>query len=300
MLTDLARFPIVLLNEPTELPIGAIRVNGNTRDEVGDIQGLVTSIQKYGVIEPVVVSPDGELLAGKRRLTAAQAAGLIEVPVRVRDVRDPRTALEIALIENVQRRDLDPLSRARAYHALIHEHGATVNEVADLVEQGTAHVYQYLQLLELPSEVQHALCDGEISFGDARDLTPLAPEDQLAVLAEIRSMGKRLTSRQVKQIVRKQRAVAAANRHSARSPTDAETSENIENLYGALFANSTEDDRLTSVGPHPRLDARIELNAVVAELLDAAQGEDRLRAWARRLSRIAEYLQVYSPDGQSR
>jgi len=289
-----------MLNEPTELPIGAIRVNGNTRDEVGDIQGLVTSIQKYGVIEPVVVSPDGVLLAGKRRLTAARVAGLIEVPVRVRDVRDPRTALEIALIENVQRHELDPLSRARAYHALIHEHGATVNEVADLVEQGTAHVYQYLQLLELPSEVQRALRDGEISFADARDLTPLALEDQFAVLAEIRSLGKRLTSRQVKQIVKKQRAVAAAKRHSLRPPTEAEVSENIETLYGALFADNLGDDRRASVMTQPHLDARTELNAVVAEMLDAAQGEDQLRAWARRLSRVAEYLQAYGPDGQSR
>ena len=300
MLTDLTRVPIVMLNEPTELPIGAIRVNGNTRDEVGDIQGLVTSIQKYGVIEPVVVSPDGVLLAGKRRLTAARVAGLIEVPVRVRDVRDPRTALEIALIENVQRHELDPLSRARAYHALIHEHGATVNEVADMVEQGTAHVYQYLQLLELPSEVQRALRDGEISFADARDLTPLALEDQFAVLAEIRSLGKRLTSRQVKQIVKKQRAVAAAKRHSLRPPTEAEVSENIETLYGALFADNLGDDRRASVMTQPHLDARTELNAVVAEMLDAAQGEDQLRAWARRLSRVAEYLQAYGPDGQSR
>jgi len=300
MLTDLTRAPIVMLNEPTELPIEAIRVNGNTRDAVGDIHGLVATIQKYGVIEPVIITPDGELLAGKRRLTAAQAAGLIEVPVRVRDVRDPRTALEIALLENVQRRDLDPLSRARAYHALIREHGATVNEVADLVEQGTAHVYQYLQLLELPSEVQRALRDGEISFADARDLTPLALEDQLTVLMEIRSLGKRLTSRQVKQIVKKQRAVAAAKRQPARLPTDAAASENIESLYGALFANNTDDDRRAPVVPHPRLDAKTELNAIVAEMLDAAQGEDRLRAWARRLSRVAEYLQADSPDGHSR
>jgi len=300
MLTDLTRVPIVMLNEPTELPIEAIRVNGNTRDAVGDIHGLVATIQKYGVIEPVIITPDGELLAGKRRLTAAQAAGLIEVPVRVRDVRDPRTALEIALLENVQRRDLDPLSRARAYHALIREHGATVNEVADLVEQGTAHVYQYLQLLELPSEVQRALRDGEISFADARDLTPLALEDQLTVLMEIRSLGKRLTSRQVKQIVKKQRAVASAKRHSLRPPTEAEVSENIENLYGALFAENLGDDRRASVMTQPHLDARTELNAIVTEMLDAAQGEDRLRAWARRLSRIAEYLQADSPDGQSR
>ncbi|MBM3129480.1 MAG: ParB/RepB/Spo0J family partition protein [Chloroflexi bacterium] len=300
MLTDLTRRPIVMLNEPTEFPIGAIRVNGNTRDAVGDIQGLVATIQKYGVIEPVIITPDGELLAGKRRLTAAQAAGLIDVPVRVRDVRDPRSALEIGLIENVQRRDLDPLSRAHAYHALIREHGATVNEVAGLVEQGTAHVYQYLQLLELHPEVQRALRDGAISFADARDLTPLAPEDQLAVLAEIRSMGKQLTSRQVKQIVRKQRAVAAAKRHFARSPTDAEMSENIENLYGALFVENLGDDRRASVMTPPHLEARTELNAVVVEMLEAAQGEDRLRAWARRLSRIAEHLQADSPDGQSR
>ena len=73
MLTDLARVPMVTFTEPTEMPIGAIRVVGNVRDEVGDICGLVASIQKHGVIEPIIVTPEGELLAGQRRLAAAKA-----------------------------------------------------------------------------------------------------------------------------------------------------------------------------------------------------------------------------------
>ncbi len=263
------------------MPIDAIRVVSNVREEVGDLRALVASVQQHGVIEPLIVKPDGELIAGQRRLAAAKIAGLTHVPVRVCDVRDPRVALEIGLIENVQRRDLDPLSRARAYHALIHEHGAAVEEVARLVGQGGAHVYQHLQLLDLHPDVQAALRAEKISFADARELAPLAPEDQVAVLDEVLSLPKRPTSRQVKQIVHARRALAAARRQAANPAADDDGGD----AYGDLFAHDANAGE-----PAPSLDAASELNAVVAEMLAAAQGEDQLRAWARRLNRIAAAL----------
>ena len=276
-------------NEPTEMPIDAIRVVGNVRDEVGDVTELAATIREHGVIEPIIVTPDGKLIAGQRRLAAARAAGLTHVPVRVRDVRDPRVALEIGLIENVQRRELDPLSRARAYHALIHEHGVKVDAVARMVGQGAVHVYQYLQLLVLHPDAQRALREERISFADARELAPLAQADQRAVLAEILSMSKRPTSRQVKQLVKTQRALAAARRQSMPA-TDATG----EDMYGALFADA-ERANATSAAPavaDVKSDPASDLGAIIAEMLEAAQGEDQLRAWARRLSHIAESLRA--------
>jgi ParB/RepB/Spo0J family partition protein len=277
--------PLMVMDEPTEMLIDAIRVISNVRDEVGDIRALVASVQQHGVIEPLIVKPDGELIAGHRRLAAAKATGLTHVPVRVRAVRDPRVALEIGLIENVQRRDLEPLSRARAYHALIHEYGAEVEEVARLVGQGVAHIYQHLQLLDLHPDVQAALRTEKISFADARELAPLAPEDQVAVLTDIRALPKRATSRQVKQIAQARRALAAARRQATNLDADGADGD----CYGDLFAH---DQSAVELAPQPDADAASELNAIVAEMLAAAQGEDQLRAWARRLGRLAADLKA--------
>jgi ParB/RepB/Spo0J family partition protein len=278
--------PMVVLDEPTEMPIDAIRVVSNVRDEIGDIRALVATVAEHGVIEPLIVKPDGELIAGQRRLAAAKAVGLTHVPVRVRAVRDPRVALEIGLIENVQRRDLDPLSRARAYHALIHEHGAEVGEVARLVGQGVAHIYQHLQLLDLHPDVQAALRTEKISFADARELAPLAPEDQVAVLTDILALPKRATSRQVKQMVQTRRALAAARRQAVAS----EENDAGDALYGDLFAQSASPD--ASPAQDASANPAAALSAIIAEMLAAAQGEDQLRAWARRLSRLAEDLKA--------
>jgi ParB family chromosome partitioning protein len=285
MLTAL-NVPMVVLGEPTEMPIGAIRVVCNVRDEIGDIRDLIATVQDFGVIEPLIVKPDGELIAGQRRLAAAKSAGLTHVPVRVHDAHDARDALEIGLIENVQRRDLGPLSRARAYHALIHEHGAEVGEVARLVGQGIAHVYQHLQLLDLHPEVQATLRAEKISFADARALAPLAHADQVAVLAEILALARRPTSRQVKQMVQSQRALAAARRQAVASE------ENVaeDTLYGDLFAQNASPD--TSPAQDASANPAAALSAIIAEMLAAAQGEDQLRAWARRLSRLAEDLKA--------
>lgn len=285
-----AVMPMVAMNEPTEMSIDAIRVVSNVREEIGDVADLVASIRQHGVIGPLIVKPDGELIAGQRRLAAAKAAGLTHVPVRVLDVCDPRTVLEIGLLENVQRRDLDPLSRAHAYHALLYEHGASIEEVAALVGQGRAHVYQYVQLLELHSAVQRALREEKISFADARELAPLALADQVAVLDEILALSKRPTSRQVKQRVQAQRALAAARRHSAQ--VTAGDTDDTADAYGALF--SFKNDARPPLTTEPSADALAELNVVIAEMIGAAQGEDQTRAWARRLSHVAAALARHS------
>jgi len=261
------------------MSLAAIRVENNVRSDIGDVTALAESIRQHGIIEPLVVTSDGRLLAGHRRLAAARLAGLKQVPVRVLNIHDERAAVEVGLIENVQREDLDPLSRAKAYRALIHEHGATVEEVARLVGQGAGHVYQHLQLLDLHPQVQQALYARTISFADARALAPLSPEDQAAVMAEIQAAPKPLSSRQVKDLVhtrRVQRAAAECNSNETYGD------------YDALFAA---DDRATTSPTDPTADALTALSALITEMLAAAQGEDQIRGWARRLSRIMEQLQ---------
>jgi ParB family chromosome partitioning protein len=131
-----------------QMPIGSILVSPNGDAQATDLDGLVASIRTKGVLQPLIVAPDGRLLAGRRRLEAARRAGLEQVPVRVCEVTSERSAIEIGLVENVERADLDPLTRAKAYRGLI-DQGASVEEVADLVGQGTRHVYQLLQLFNL-------------------------------------------------------------------------------------------------------------------------------------------------------
>ena len=194
----------------TQMPIGSILVSPNGDAQATDLDGLVTSIRKQGVLQPLIIAPNGRLLAGRRRLEAARRAGLELVPVHVCAVTSERSAIEISLVENVERSDLDPLTRAKSYHALI-EHGATVEEVADLVGQGTRHVYQLLQLLDFHPDVQNAVHTRTLTFADARALVLLEIEDQVAVLQEIRASAKPLTSRQVKVRVDARRVMGLAS-----------------------------------------------------------------------------------------
>jgi ParB/RepB/Spo0J family partition protein len=293
----------------TQMPIGSILVSPNGDAQATDLDGLVTSIRKRGVLQPLIIAPNGRLLAGRRRLEAARRAGLELVPVHVCAVTSERSAIEISLVENVERSDLDPLTRAKAYHALI-EHGATVEEVADLVGQGTRHVYQLLQLLELHPEVQHALHTRALSFADARALVLLENDDQVAVLQEIRASVKPLTSRQVKARVDARRVMrlvqksAQRDEHpqkeggsaSADSPQD-QTPSVVAGNYGALF----EIEEVTPMAvQEPTANPLEQLDALIAEMVAAAQGEDHVRGWARRLSHLLGTLRDQTSDLEKR
>jgi ParB family chromosome partitioning protein len=138
---------------------------------------LANSIRAHGVVQPLVVRPldDGffQLIAGERRWRAAQRAGLIRVPVVVRDT-DEHDALEIALIENLQREDLNPMEEAHAYERLIVEFGLTQEEVAKRVGKNRATIANMLRLLRLPPEVQQWLRENQLSTGHAKALLSLS------------------------------------------------------------------------------------------------------------------------------
>lgn len=140
-----------------------------------ELQDLASSIRQHGIVQPVVVRTVEqnryEIIAGERRWRAAQLAGFTEIPVIVRDV-DDRTALELAIVENVQRSDLNPLEEALGYDQLIAEHGYTQNDLGEIIGKSRSHVANSLRLLKLPDPVREMLAEGTLSAGHARALVP--------------------------------------------------------------------------------------------------------------------------------
>lgn len=136
-----------------------------------ELQDLANSIRQHGVVQPVVVRQTGgdrfEIIAGERRWRASQLAGLTALPVLIRNV-DDRTALEIAIVENVQRADLNPLEEAEGYEQLIAEHGYTQNDLGDIIGKSRSHVANSLRLLKLPAPVRDLVSAGALSAGHAR------------------------------------------------------------------------------------------------------------------------------------
>lgn len=170
------------------------------------LQELADSIREHGLIQPLIVTqtPNGyQLIAGERRWRAAQMAGLDRVPVIVKEASE-RAKLELALVENLQRADLNPLEAAMAYEQLIREFGLTHAEVAERVGKSRVTITKALRLLRLPDRVKQALVAGEITEGHADALVALEDEAvQLQVVDRIRYEG--LNVRQTEQLVRRLR-----------------------------------------------------------------------------------------------
>ncbi|TIT78245.1 MAG: ParB/RepB/Spo0J family partition protein [Mesorhizobium sp.] len=161
-----------------KVPIEFVSPNPkNPRRHFGDAEltDLAQSIREHGVVQPVVARPSPsspgryEIIAGERRWRAAQRAGLAEIPLIVRDVND-RTALELAIIENVQRADLNPVEEAQGYQQLIDEHGYTQADLGQVIGKSRSHVANTLRLLKLPNVIRDMLVDGDLSAGHARTL----------------------------------------------------------------------------------------------------------------------------------
>lgn len=143
-----------------------------------DINELADSIKEYGIIQPLVVSRKGEnyeLIVGERRLRAAKAAGFRKVPIIIRDVNEQKK-LEMALVENLQREDLNPIERAMAYKQLVDEFGLKIEEVAKRVGKSRPVVSNTLRLLNLPTNIKEALTAGKISEGHAVNLSGIEPQ----------------------------------------------------------------------------------------------------------------------------
>jgi ParB family chromosome partitioning protein len=168
------------------------------------IDDLARSIRTNGIIQPIVVRRSGEgyeIIAGERRWRAAQRIGLLKVPIVVRDVPDDRL-LAVALIENIQRQDLNPIEEAVAYRRLADEFRMTQEQIADAVGKDRSSIANYVRLLRLPQEVRANVASNAISMGHARALLALNDEAaQLRLGREI--LSKNLSVRDVEALVKK-------------------------------------------------------------------------------------------------
>ncbi len=180
---------------------------------------LAASIASRGVIQPVIVRPlaNGryQLVAGERRWRAAQRAQLHEIPALIRDLEE-RDVMALALIENIQREDLNPVEEARAYQRLAQLEDMTQAEIAQLVEKSRSHIANLQRLLSLPEAVLAHLEAGRLDMGHAR---ALIGRDNAEELAE-QAIAKNLSVREVEKLVRKDKPVGTARR-TARAPSDA-------------------------------------------------------------------------------
>jgi ParB family chromosome partitioning protein len=187
---------------PRRLPVGFLRPNPKNPRKAfhdGDLSDLTASIKEKGVIQPLLVRQVGadlyEIIAGERRWRAAQKAGLHDVPVVLREASD-KESLELAIIENVQRADLNAIEEAQGYRQLMDEFSYTQEGLGDIIGKSRSHVANTLRLLSLPDAVQIFVVDGRISAGQARALLTLP--DPTAAAQRIISEG--LTTREVEAL----------------------------------------------------------------------------------------------------
>jgi ParB family chromosome partitioning protein len=189
-----------------QLPVEAIERNPNQprkRFEEAKLEELAASIREHGVVEPILVRREGgkyRILAGERRWRAAQRAGLKEVPAVLREASE-REAFELALVENLQREDLNAIEEAEAYEVLLEDHALTQEAIAQRVGKERSTVANALRLLKLPSEVRDLVKDGQLDMGHARALLGLDGEEAIRRVAQ-RVVRERLSVRATEALVR--------------------------------------------------------------------------------------------------
>lgn len=188
-----------------ELPVGDIHRNPNQPrvyfDE-GDLEELAGSIAQVGILQPIIVRPDGvgyEIIAGERRYQAACKVGLEKVPVIVKDI-DETKSLEVALVENIQRSNLNTIEEARAYKELIDRTGITQEELAKTLSKSRSSITNTLRLLDLPAEVQELVFYGDLTAGHARAILGVPSEEMRINLAH-KIVNEKLSVRQTESLV---------------------------------------------------------------------------------------------------
>ena len=209
------------------------RLQPRQRFDDADLDALVESIRRRGILQPILVRRDAdaidryEIVAGERRWRAAQRARLHEVPVLVKDL-DDRDALEIALVENLQRTDLTPIEEAQAYQRLIDEYQHTQEDVAQAIGKSRSHVANTLRLLALPDAVKEMVNGGELSAGHARAI--LGVDDPLAAARNIVRAG--LNVRQAERLARPANRAGPGAIKPPKDPDTIALERDLSNLLG--------------------------------------------------------------------
>ena len=228
---------------------GQIKPNPFQPREDFDTQGieeLAQSIKEKGVIQPLLVRRKGdyyELIAGERRLRAAQLLNLEELPIIIKDVED-RDSLELALIENIQRQDLNPIEEAHAYQYLIDKFQVTQDKISAVLGKARATITNTLRLLKLPQEVQEEMKKGRISFAHGRALLEIEDVNQQRRLAQ-EVISKGLSVRELENLIKRSRPKGIKRRmgQAMREPYLAVLEEELQQIIGTKIRISKRKKR---------------------------------------------------------
>jgi ParB family transcriptional regulator, chromosome partitioning protein len=261
--------PIPFREGLAQIPIGQINPNPYQPRKVfneASIEELARSVREHGIVQPLVVSRTADsryrLIAGERRLRAAQRAGLQSVPAVIKELMKDGDALQIALVENIQREDLNPMEEAAAYHQLHNEFGLTQEEISRRVGKERSTVANFLRLLRLPDRVKKLLASGQLSMGHARALLSIDSAKRQELLAE-RVVRNNLNVRQTEML-----AAATSARPSAKrdKPKDVFTRDAEEKLTRSLRTKVDIDRRRRGGVIHIRFASEDDLIRIFDEL----------------------------------
>jgi ParB family chromosome partitioning protein len=223
----------------TRLPIDKLRpmAGGQPRRTFDEakLEELAASIKEHGVLQPLLVRAVAggfEIIAGERRWRAAQRAGLLEVPVIVRERVGPEEAFELALVENLQRDDINPIEAAHGYRRLLDEFGYTQDKLARRLGKDRSTLTNALRLLKLPERVQGLAARGQLSEGHARALLALDEASAVLALAE-RAVREGLSVRQVEVLARRGKAARPGKGKPRESPAVRDLVERLQRALGA-------------------------------------------------------------------
>ncbi|AZZ60902.1 ParB/RepB/Spo0J family partition protein [Oenococcus sp. UCMA 16435] len=247
-------------NSVSTISLSSLKANPyqprKTFDEAS-LSELAESLKQSGVIQPLIVRTHGksyQIVAGERRFRAAKLANLTEVPVIVKDLSDS-AMMELAIIENLQREDLNPIEEAQGISSYMKELALTQVQVAEKLGKSRAAVANTLRLLNLPAEVQQLIVDGKLSMGHARTLLGLDSQPDMLLLAQ-RIVKEGLSVRQVEELVRK-----SANPEKKSS----NQSKQVTNIYAEEVEHQLEDKFSTKVSLSKK---KIEINFANEDELD--------------------------------
>ena len=239
------------------------------------LEDLADSIREHGLIQPIVVykSDNGyTIIAGERRWRAARIAGLVKIPVIIKDVT-PKEIRELALIENIQREDLNPIEEAQAYRQLVVDYELTQEELAGIVgKKSRSEIANRMRLLNLDEAVQNLLVEGLFTAGQARPLLALTPENQIKVANLIIERG--LNARQIESLVKQyQKGATEAKEPKVADNTDVAGSRDIEYMQNQLRS---------SLGTKVKLDDRGGRGKIVIEYYSKDERERLLEYLLRK------------------
>lgn len=273
-----------LIPDPVEPEVSSLEVEidrlvpnvfqPRARSDDKRLEELAESIRSNGIIQPIVVRRDRDrfqIIAGERRWRAAQKAGLLRVPVVVRDVAagQEQSLLEMALVENIQRENLNPIDEALAYRRLGDEFHFTQETIATAVGKDRASVANYLRLLKLPDEVRAEVASGALSMGHARALIAL-PDEEAVRRAARTVIARQLSVRETEGLVKKLVAAPAPGRPTA-APADVHTRAAEERLRLALGTRV----RIVRQGTRGRIEVDFGSEDELIRLFEQLTGDDQ-------------------------